>query len=170
MKEVYRSYLERKNAFLLLCCLALAAGPGCLATYDETVPYKITVPKVITLDGSRDSWTFQIEKRLRERGFKIKRMSSQKVTEEKVSDTKTEIYNESSARYVLFLQAYAPNSRMSRCVAGGYLFDYINAELIDVQNNETVMYYSNSGHSEGCFPLSGSIFEEIANAVDNAWK
>lgn len=170
MKHAPSAVRSIKKLDLLLVALTLLVAGGCIATYDEVASEKIKEPKIITLDGSRESWTFQIEKRLRQRGFKIKRMAVEKVSHEKVSETKTEIYNQASARYLLSLQGYAPNSRMFRCMAGGYVFDYINVELIDLQTNETILYYSDAGHSEGCFPLSGHIFESIAEVVDNAWE
>lgn len=42
-----------------------------------------------------------------------------------------------------------------------YNFDYINIELIDIESDGTVMHYSNSGFSENCQPLSGTIFSDV---------
>jgi hypothetical protein len=89
---------------------------------------------------------------------------------EKQSETKTGIYNEATARYVLNVQGSAPNGAMTRCYGGGYNFNYIDAELIDLKDNKTIFHYSNSGYSEGCPPLSGHIFGDIAELTKNAWK
>ena len=51
-----------------------------------------------------------------------------------------------------------------------YKFDYINVELIDVATNETAMHYSNSGYSENCQPLSGTIFADIVNMISSVWE
>lgn len=145
---------------------------GCVSTksMDILVDKKFEGPKIIAMSGSRDPWIYEIEKRLREQGFEIKRMASKNVSVEEVSPTKTEAYNEASARFVLHVEGYAPNTSMSRCFGGGYRFEYINAELIDVRNNETVMHYSNSGYSENCPPLSGTIFSDISGAVSQVWR
>jgi len=50
------------------------------------------------------------------------------------------------------------------------VFEYIDAELIDVKTNETVLHYSNSGYSENCPPLSGTIFKDIVEAVTQVWE
>ena len=97
-------------------------------------------------------------------------MASQNVTVEKVSPTKTEANNEASARFILHIDGYAPNTSMTRCFGGGYRFEYIDAELIDVRTNETVLHYSNSGYSENCPPLSGTIFTDIVESVTQVWQ
>jgi hypothetical protein len=131
---------------------------------------KIAGPKVIAMSGSRGPWVYEIEKRLKKNGFKIKRMASQNSSVERVSDTKTDIYKEASARHILHIDGYAPNNSMERCFGGGYRFSHINVELIDVASNETVFHYSNSGYSENCPPMSGTIFGDIADLANSAWE
>ncbi|MCF6217391.1 MAG: hypothetical protein L3J62_06135 [Gammaproteobacteria bacterium] len=96
-------------------------------------------------------------------------MVSQKVAVEEVSPTKTEAYNEASARFILHIDGYAHNTSMTRCF-GGYMFEYINVELIDVRTNETALHYSNSGYSENCPPLSGTIFTDVVELVSEVWE
>lgn len=151
--------------------LALALT-GCVSTksVDVMSDTKITGPKLIAMSGSRGAWVYEIEKRLKSKGFEIKRMASQNSTIEHVNETKTEIYREASARYLLHIDAYAPNNSMERCFGGGYNFANIDVELLDVEKNETVFHYSNSGYSEGCQPMSGTIFGDIANLTNSAWE
>jgi len=156
--------------FSIVALLLVASGCVSTRSLDIIVKDKFTGPKVIAMNGSRAPWVYEIEKRLREKGFEIKRMVSQKMAIEKVSEDKTEAYNEASARFVLNINGYAPNSSMTRCFGGGYKFDYINAELIDVKTNKTVLHYSNSGYSENCPPLSGTIFTDITDAVAQVWQ
>ena len=145
---------------------------GCVSTksVDIMLNEKITAPKVIAMSGSRGPWVYEIEKRLKAKGFQIKRIASQNSSIEQISETKTEIYKEASARFILNIDGYAPNNAMERCFGGGYRFNHINVELIDVAKNETVFHYSNSGYSEGCPPLSGSIFSDIAEITNSAWQ
>ena len=154
--------------FLLIAALFLT---GCVTTKSSNVflEQNISSPRVIALNGSRAPWVFEIEKRLRNNDFKIKRMASQNAVVENVSSSKTDIYNKASARYILNVDGYAPNNSMERCFGGGYNFNYITVELIDVRNNETVLHYSNSGYSENCPPLSGTIFGDIESLVVQNW-
>lgn len=156
----------------VLALSAIVMLLGCVSTQtrDVFLEKKITGPKVIAMSGERAPWVYEIEKRLRKNGFSIKRMVSQNVSVEQVSPTKTEAYNEASARFIFHVDGYAPNTSMTRCIGGGYRFEYINAELIDVRTNETVLHYSNSGYSENCPPLSGTIFTDITEMVSQSWE
>lgn len=145
---------------------------GCVPTKEVAtyITKPIDGPKQIALVGTRYPWVTQIETRIRKKGFSIKRFASVKEVTKKVSDTTTETYNQATARVVLVLDGYAPNTSMTRCIGGGYDFSFINAELIDAKSNETIAVYSNSGYSENCAPLSGTIFTDIANMVDGSFK
>jgi hypothetical protein len=131
---------------------------------------KITEPKVIALDAPRTPWVVEIENRLRQNGFKVLRWASQKHVKEKVSETRVEEFKEASTRYVLSIEGFAPLDAMHKCFGGGYNFEYLTVELIDVQSNETIMSTSGSGYSEGCAPLSGTIFRDVVSSVEGAWK
>ena len=159
-----------KHIFLLLISMTLISGCVSTQTKDVFIEKKITGPKIIAMSGKRAPWVYEIEKRLRKNGFIIKRMASQNVAVEQVSPTKTEAYNEAAARFILNIDGYAPNTSMTRCFGGGYRFEYIDAELIDVRTNETVLHYSNSGYSENCPPFSGTIFADIVQLVTQVWQ
>lgn len=153
------------------CFVAASLLFGC-ATGTKTVfvDEKIKAPKVIALQAARTPWVVEIEGRLRNKGFKVLRYVSQTQVTQKVSETRTEAFNEASARYVLRIEGYAPLDVMNRCFAGGYKFDFITAELIDLTNNETIMNVSANGYSENCAPLSGTIFTDIVSTVESAWE
>jgi len=123
-------------------------------------------PRVIAFVSPRNAWSAQIESRLRAKGFAVKRFASVVSVTEQVSPTRSETYREAVARVVLRVDGYAPDNVMTRCLGGGFRFDHINAELVDLKNNETLATYSNSGYSENCPPLSGSIFKDIVNMVE----
>jgi hypothetical protein len=127
-------------------------------------------PRVVALVGPRYAWTAEIEKRLREKGYAVKRFASVVTVTEQVSANRSETYREAVARVALRVDGYAPNTAMTRCFGGGFQFDSINAEVIDLKNNETLATYSNSGYSENCPPLSGKIFTDIVRMVDAVFK
>ncbi|HTR88359.1 MAG TPA: hypothetical protein VMI56_28010 [Reyranella sp.] len=71
---------------------------------------------------------------------------------------------------MLRINGDAPNTALERCMGGGYKFKFITAELIDLQTEETLGTYSNSGFSEDCAPLSGTIFGDIARMVASVFR
>lgn len=159
----------KKFAILLVVVLTTT---GCVSTrtMEVLIQEKVDGPKVVAMSGSREPWVIEIERRLRERGFEVLRMPSQLTAVEQVSTSRTEVFNEAAARFILVVNGYAPNTSLTRCFGGGYNFESITVELIDAADNKTAMYYSNSGYSENCPPLSGTIFTDIVNGVDQIWK
>lgn len=158
-----------KFASSCLCVLYLS---GCASTksVDIVSTEKIDAPKVIAISGGKGLWVKEIQKRLRSKGFTIKRSVSQQTVIEKESADRTSVYKDAATRYILVLDGYAPSDSFQRCIGGGgYKFDYINAELVDLAKNETIFSYSNSGYSEGC-PMGGTIFTDIENLMVNAWR
>lgn len=157
-----------KKIFIFAISLVLA---GCASTknVDVVATEKAQGDRIVAINSARAPWVYEVEKRLKQKGFTVLRSASQQVTIEKQTNSTTGIYNEATTRYVLNLNGFAPNNTMTRCYGGGYDFEYIDAELIDVKNNQTMFHYSNSGFSENCPPMSGTIFTDITNLVANAW-
>lgn len=157
-----------KKIFIFAISLILA---GCASTknVDVVATEKAHGDRIVAINSARAPWVYEIEKRLKQKGFTVLRSASQQVTIEKQTNSTTGIYNEATTRYVLNLNGFAPNNTMTRCYGGGYDFEYIDAELIDVKDNQTMFHYSNSGFSENCPPMSGTIFTDITNLVANAW-
>ncbi len=121
---------------------------------------KIDGPKQIGLDAPLAPWVPQIETRLRKSGFTVKRISRDKYS----------ALTDKFARYILVLQGSYYTGWEYRCFGGGYKFQYINAELIDMEKNESVVAITGEGYSENCPPSSGSIFGDITNAVASQWR
>jgi hypothetical protein len=157
---------------LLLSLALLLSVSACASTKSEAIYVRgeIEGEHVVALSGSRQPWTVEIEKRLRAKGYAVKRFASVTQAIEQVSERRIEAYNQASTRVILHVNGFAPNTAMTRCFGGGYDFKYISAELIDALNNETLATYSNSGFSENCQPLSGTIFGDIVAMVDAVFK
>ena len=145
---------------------------GCVAVGDQTlqIENKITDEKVIAVNvNSGGPWMREIERRLKQKGFKVLRAASVNEAIE-VSGKKLIKYNEASTRYFLRVDARAPTDFMHRCFGGGFNFDYFYADLIDLQSNETVASIESRGYSEGCQPLAGKIYTNTAAMVVNSWQ
>jgi hypothetical protein len=149
--------------------VALFTGCAHQAT-DVFIDTKITSPKVIAMDAPRTPWVVEIESRLRKEGFRVLRWSSQKAVQEQTSETRKESYREASARYILMVRGYVNSDSMHRCFGGGFNFNDLTAELVDAQNNETILSISGSGYSENCPPMSGNLFGNIVNTVKQSWQ
>ncbi|MBQ0761400.1 hypothetical protein [Marinobacter psychrophilus] len=130
----------------------------------------VTGPKIIALDAPSAPWVIEIQNKLKQKGFKTLRWSSRTRVAEKTANNRVEAYNEAETRYVLVIDGYAPYDWANRCFGGGYRFSHISTDLVDTATNETILNVNGSGYSENCPPLSGSIFSDIANAVDAAWE
>jgi hypothetical protein len=153
----------------LLLILTLSA---CNSTRDEYIytSEKVTGKREVAFVGRRQPWVSEIEKRLRQKGIRVKRFATIKEVTKKVDDSQSETYNQATTRVVMQIEGYAPLDFMHRCVGGGFKFAGINVELIDVKNNETLATYSNSGYSENCPPLSGTIFGDITKLVVSVFE
>jgi hypothetical protein len=144
---------------------------GCLTRDSEVYASGvIDGPRVVAMSGARRPWIIEIEKRLREKGFTIKRFESVTEVSERAGPGRVETSQQATARVILRIEASAPNTAMTRCFGGGFNFDYINAEVIDAKTNETLASYSNAGYSEGCPPLGKPIFADIVNNVEVVFK
>lgn len=130
---------------------------------------KLEGPKVIALKAPNAPWVIEIQNRLKQNGFKVLRWSSRTKVTEQTSPNRIETFNEAEARYILVIEGYAPYDWANRCFGGGYKFSEISADLVDTKNNETILNVNGSGYSENCPPMSGTIFADIANAVNAAW-
>ena len=157
----------RLGSALAALVLAIAVS-ACGSTESATFHERATIdgPREVVLVGPRYPWTVEIESRLRERGYAVRRFASTGRVYEQVDVNRAEAYREAAARVALVVHGYAPTSGLGRCIGGGFRFDYINAEVIDIMENETLAYYSESGHSEDCAPVSGTIFTDIVDMVD----
>ncbi|NDV28114.1 hypothetical protein [Desulfovibrio sp. JC010] len=160
-----------KKLTLLLIFLTLTIISGCVKS--KSINYysnqKIQAPKIIALENPRTPWVAPIIHELRKRGFKVLRWGSQHQAVQRTKMDKVNIYNEASTRYILYIDGDAYLDQMNRCFGGGFKFIYINADLVDVETNETIANFSDGGYSENCPPLSGTIFNDLADTVAGAW-
>lgn len=158
-----------KRLLAVVASVVLLAGCASSGRIVRLSSAKITGPRVIALDAPSAPWVIEIQQRLQQKGFRVLRSGSHTRVTEQTSSRRVESFNEATARYVLVVNGYAPYDAMSRCFAGGYKFDHISTDLVDTTTNETILNVNGAGYSENCPPLSGTIFGDIANAVDAAW-
>lgn len=126
---------------------------------------KIQSEKLIAIDAGKSIIRVHLEKYLKERGFRVVRNASIQRKSERTNTGHIE-YNEAATPYLLDIEY----SLIDTCFGGGYDFARITASLVDTRTDETIAVYNDSGLSEDCPPLSGKIFERIADFTNNAWE
>lgn len=152
MNSFARLVVAVSSALILAGC-----ATGSVVVQNEE---KIKAPKVVALDAPLEPWVPQIEKRLRQHGFQVKR----------ISRNQSGALADLGARYVLRIGGEHYAGWGHRCLGGGYKFHALTAELMDLTTNEAVASVSGEGYSEDCPPLSGSIFGDIAKMVADRWE
>lgn len=163
--------ITKKFQDLLVISLLTLVFAGCATGHITQVSdVKVSGPKVIALDAPSAPWVLEIQNRLKQSGFKVLRWSSRVRVTEQTERDRLEQYNKAEARYVLVINGFAPYDWANRCFGGGYKFSTISVDLVDVHTNETILNINGSGYSENCPPLSGSIFQDIADAVQRTWQ
>ncbi|MCZ6898076.1 MAG: hypothetical protein O7D95_05135 [Betaproteobacteria bacterium] len=161
-----------KNVIFALLTIVLLVGcvTGHLVQVSDT---QTLGPKIIALDAPRVPWAIEIKNHLRDKGFKVLRWSTKTRVIEQTKSESVEQFNKFEVEYVLVIEGFAPYDWEKRwagkCIKGCYNFVRISADLVNTTTNKTIFNVSGSGYSEKCHPISGSIFSDIANAVNDAW-
>ncbi len=161
-----------KNVLFALQITVLLVGcaTGPLVQVSDT---QTLGPKIIALDAPRVPWAIEIKNHLRAKGFKVLRWSTKTRVIEQTKSESVEQFNKFKVEYVLVIEGFAPYDWAKRwagkCIEGCYNFGHISADLVDTATNETILNVTGSGYSEKCHPMSGTIFSDIANAVNDAW-
>jgi hypothetical protein len=150
--SIRQAYLFAALAFLFSACAS-----GTVVVQNDA---KIKGPKVVALDAPLAPWVPQIENRLRQKGFQVKRFSRNELG----------ALDNMGARYVLRISGEHHSGWKNRCIGGGYKFNELMAELVDLKTNEALAAVSGEGFSEDCPPLSGTIFGDIARMVADRWE
>jgi hypothetical protein len=144
-------------ASALFVLILSACASGTVIVQNDS---KIVGPKLVALDAPIAPWLPQIEIRLKQKGFQVKRFSRDQ----------TGALTDLGAQYVLRISGSHYSGWENRCFGGGYKFDSLLAELVDLKTNESIATVSGEGYSENCPPLSGTIFSDIANMVADRWQ
>jgi len=115
----------------------------------EVVAISETDSNTITIKAKPfGPWIADIKKLLAEKGVRVKGYSSKDKT-----------------KFELHLNAYAPTGFWHNCFGGGYQFDYYIAELIDSTTGKVISVVEDSGYSEGCQPVSGTMYTRTVNMI-----
>ncbi len=138
------------------------------ATFSLKPASPLSGPKELTVLGSRNDVVIAFEEHLRERGFRIKRFISRQLISEREDRDQIVTYADAETRYAVEIDAAVAAG--GRCFGGGFKLSYLRMELIDLAANEVVMSARASGYTENCPPMSGTVFQDLVDAIVEAWE
>ena len=126
----------------------------------------LTGPRVIAVMGTRTDVVVALEDALAERGFTFTRYQNRDRNAGPVGQVKMGENPESSTKYALEV---TPDI-FDRCVGGGFQLTSLSVSIIDRSDNTLMLRSTAKGRTEKCPPTSGTIFHDIAAAIDAAWQ
>jgi hypothetical protein len=153
---------QRLSSLVAACTFAAAACglPG-KTTLEVSPQAALSGPKVVAVMGTRTDLVAALEDALAERGFTFTHYQNREPIKAPMGQNPVP-----DARYALEV---TPDI-FDRCVGGGFQLTSLRVSVIDRNDNSLMLRSTAKGRTEKCPPTSGSIFHDIAAAIDAAWQ
>jgi hypothetical protein len=150
---------------LLAVILAACSLPG-RATVEVAPTVALSGPKIVAIMGTRTEVVAALEEALAERGFTFKRYETRERVTQPLAPVRA---GESTVDNTKYAIEVVPDI-FDRCVGGGFELKSLRVSVVDRSSNELMLRSTAKGRTEKCPPTSGSIFHDIASAIDAAWQ
>jgi hypothetical protein len=157
--------LHRTIAIVCSLLAVACASPG-KAVMELAPRAAIVGPKELSFLGARGDVAIALEPYLEAKGFTFRHAVGRSQTVGPRTGNGAPVRVESPTRYAIELNSDV----FDRCMGGGFRFTALRMELIDTRTNQLVMRSRASGNSEKCPPGSGTVFADLAKAIDGAWQ
>ncbi len=170
-EEIARSAVRRARAAAAVLLVAFAAGacglniPG-KATLEVSPQVALTGPKEVAIMGTRTELVAALEEALAERGFTFKHYQNRDRIGAPSGQVKMGENLGADTKYAIEV---TPDI-YDRCLGGGFDLTSLRVSVIDRADNSLMLRSTAKGRTEKCPPTSGSIFHDIAAAIDAAWQ
>ena len=151
--------------FLVVLSLEACGLPG-KATLEVSPTVALTGPKVVAVMGTRTELVAALEEALAEHGFTFRRYQNRGRMTQPVGQVKM---GENLADDTKYAIEVVPDI-FDRCAGGGFLLTSLRVSVIDRSSNDLMLRLTAKGRTEKCAPTSGTVFHDIANAINAAWK
>jgi hypothetical protein len=152
-------------SFGLTGMLAACGLPG-VAKVEVSPQIALTGPKVVAIMGTRTEFVAALEEELAKHGFTFKHYQNR----DRVTDPLAPVMvGESTTDNTKYAIEVVPDI-FDRCVGGGFQLTSLRVSVVDRSSNELMLRSTAKGRTEKCPPTSGSIFRDIANTIDAAWR
>jgi hypothetical protein len=152
-------------ASALALMLAACGLPGKM-TVEVAPTVKLTGPKVVAIMGTRTEVVAALEDALSEHGFTFTHYQSRDRISAPAGQVKTGANVTDNTKYAIEV---VPDI-FDKCVGGGFELNSLRVSVVDRATNELMLRSTAKGRTEKCPPTSGSIFHDIAGAIDAAWQ
>ena len=148
-------------ALLFTACMA----PG-KATLDVSPQAALTGPKDVAVMGTRTEVVAALEDALAEHGFTFKRYYNRDRITSPIGEVRSGESLTDNTKYAIEV---TPDV-FDHCMGGGFDLKSLKVSVIDRSTNALLLRTTAKGRTEKCFPASGTVFHDIASAIDNAWR
>lgn len=136
------------------------------ATLEVSPTIALTGPKVVAIMGTRTEVVAALEEALGEKGFTFMRYQNRDRTKEPLGPVKMGESTTDNTKYAIEV---IPDI-FDRCMGGGFQLKSLRVSVVDRSTNELMLRSTAKGRTEKCPPSSGSIFRDIASAINAAWQ
>ena len=152
-------------AFLVVLSLDACGLPG-KATLEVSPKVALTGPRVVAVMGTRTELVAALEEALAEHGFTFRHYQNRDRVSEPVGQLPM---GENAADNTKYAIEVTPDI-FDRCAGGGFLLTSLRVSVIDRSSNVLMLRATAKGRTERCAPTSGTVFHDIANAINEAWQ
>ena len=156
----------RLAALLLSTLVVAACGLPGKATLEVAPKAALMGPKVVAIMGTRTDVVAALEDALTEHGFTFRHYQNRDRMTESVGQVKM---GESLVDNTKYAIEVTPDI-FDRCIGGGFQLTSLRVSVVDRSSNELMLRSTAKGRTEKCPPTSGTIFRDIANAINAAWQ
>ena len=167
-KEVARIPLPQSAALVLIAtALGLSACglPGKF-TLEVAPQAALTGPKVVAVMGTRTEVVAALEDALADRGFTFTHYENRERGGGPGGQARMGANLVPSTKYALEV---TPDI-FDRCIGGGFQLTSLSVSVVDREDNALMLRATAKGRTEKCPPASGTVFHDIAAAIDAAWQ
>jgi hypothetical protein len=164
-KRVVR--LARAAPMVLFLAFGACAGsaPG-KAKLDVAPKAALTGPKEVAIMGTRTEVVAELEDALSAHGFTFRHYRSRDRTTAPVGERPMGENPADNTKYAIEVTSDV----YDHCLGGGFILNSLRVSVIDRSSNELMLRTTAKGRTEKCPPLSGSVFRDIADAINAAWQ
>jgi hypothetical protein len=149
-----------------LTSLLLGCGLPGTAKVEVSPQIALTGPKVVAIMGTRTELVAALEEELAKHGFTFKHYQNRDRVTEPLAPVKVGESTTDNTKYAIEV---VPDI-FDRCVGGGFQLTSLRVSVVDRSSNELMLRSTARGRTEKCPPTSGSIFHDIANAINAVWQ
>lgn len=153
-------------ATLLVVFSLMACGLPGKATLEVSPRVALTGPKVVAVMGTRTELVAALEEALAEHGFTFRRYQARERMSAPVGQVQMGENLVDNTKYAIEV---TPDI-FDRCAGGGFLLTSLRVSVIDRSSNELMLRTTAKGRTEKCAPTSGTVFHDIASAINAAWQ